>query len=33
MSYKHGHISIGVELKDDSIEIAGTVAKNLKLPV
>ncbi len=29
MSYKHGRISIGVELKDDPIEIAGTVAKQL----
>jgi len=33
MSYKLGRISIGAELKDDPIEIAGTLAKHLKLPV
>jgi hypothetical protein len=33
MSYKDGHISIGVESEDDPIEIAGKVAKHLKLPV
>ncbi len=33
MSYKNGHISIGVESEDDPIEIAGKVAKHLKLPV
>jgi len=33
MSYKLGRISIGAELKDDAIEIAGTLAKHLKLPV
>jgi hypothetical protein len=33
ISYKHGRISIGVVLKDDPIEIAGTVVKHLKLPV
>lgn len=33
MSYKQGHISIGVELEDDPIEIAGTVAKHLNLPI
>ncbi len=33
MSYKDGHISIGVESEDDPIEIAGKVAKYLRLPV
>ncbi len=33
MPYKDGHVSIGVELTDDPIEIAGTVAKQLKLPM
>jgi hypothetical protein len=33
MPYKDGHVSIGVELTDDPIEIAGTVANQLKLPM
>jgi hypothetical protein len=32
MSCKDGHISIGFESEDDPIEIAGKVAKHLKLP-
>ena len=33
VSYKHSCISIGVELKDDPIEIAGMGTKHLTLPV
>ncbi|HXG21429.1 MAG TPA: hypothetical protein VNN62_20440 [Methylomirabilota bacterium] len=33
MPYREGHISIGVELEDDPIEIARKVAEHLKLPM
>ena len=33
MPYKNGHISMGVELHDDPIEIARTIASHLQLPI
>jgi hypothetical protein len=33
MPYKNGHVSIGVELKDDPYEIATSVAEHLNLPL
>ncbi len=33
MPYKEGHVSIGVELEDDPMEIARKVAEHLKLPM
>ncbi len=33
MPYRDGHISIGVDLENDPIKIAGKVANHLKLPV
>ena len=33
MPYRDGHISIGVDLENDPIEITGKVANHLKLPL
>ncbi len=33
MPYKDGHVSIGVELEDNPVEIAHKVAEHLKLPM
>ncbi len=31
--YKEGHLSIGIELEDDPLEIAAAVARYLDLPI